>query len=182
VSKANKLRSLKRPISNLSRSASIGIDVGGTKTRIALFDNKFDLVQDIKYRTPKTRKQFTAALTKSVQTLLELAASREFVVSAVGLGLAGSVDSRKGVLKSAPNIPCLKGFPFKKTLRELCHSDVVLLNDVQAALYGELQLGKAVGYKDVIAIFIGTGISGAIAIDGKLHFGVSQQAGNIGHL
>jgi glucokinase len=58
---------------------------------------------------------------------------------------------------------------------------VVLLNDVHAALYGELKVGKAAGYKDVIAIFIGTGIGGAVAIDGKLHLGVSGEAGNIGH-
>jgi len=155
--------------------------VGGTKTRVALFDNHFNLVEDFKFRTPKTRQQFTSALTKSVRKLLEKAASQKLEVSAVGLGLAGSVDSRRGILKSAPNIPCLKRFSFKKTLVHLCHCDIVLLNDVQAALYGELKLGKAVGHNDVIAIFIGTGISGAVAIDGNLHFGASLQAGNIGH-
>jgi glucokinase len=56
-----------------------------------------------------------------------------------------------------------------------------VLNDLHAALYGELKIGHAIGYKDVIAIFIGTGIGGAIAIDGKLHVGLSKEAGNIGH-
>ena len=165
----------------MSRSASIGIDVGGTKTRVALFDKNFDLVEDFKFKTPKTRRVFTMALTKSVRKLLKKASGEQLEVSAIGLGLAGSVDSRKGILKSAPNIPCLKGFSFKKTLGHLCHCDIVLLNDVQAALYGELKLGKAVGYNDVLAIFIGTGISGAVAIGGNLHFGASLQAGNIGH-
>ena len=54
------------------------------------------------------------------------------------------------------------------------------MNDLHAALYGELRVGNAIGYKDVIAIFIGTGIGGALAIDGKLHFGLSSEAGNIG--
>jgi glucokinase len=48
-------------------------------------------------------------------------------------------------------------------------------------LYGELKVGKASGYNDVIAIFIGTGIGGALAIGGKLHYGSSGAAGNIGH-
>src|SRR5207253_1407766 len=63
----------------------------------------------------------------------------------------------------------------------VCKSDVFLMNDVHAALYGELRVGKASGYKDVIGIFIGTGIGGAVAIDGKLHLGVAGEAGNIGH-
>src|SRR5262249_38121031 len=75
----------------------------------------------------------------------------------------------------------LKRFPFRRLLRRLCGCDVAILNDVHAALYGELKIGRAAGYKDVIAIFIGTGIGGAIAIDGKLHLGASGHAGNIGH-
>jgi glucokinase len=65
--------------------------------------------------------------------------------------------------------------------QELCKCEVAVLNDVHAALYGELKVGKAVDCKDAVAIFIGTGIGGAVAIDGKLHFGASGEAGNIGH-
>ena len=57
---------------------------------------------------------------------------------------------------------------------------VRLSNDVRAALYGEHKLG-AVGCKHLIGIFLGTGIGGAIIIDGKLYLGATGHAGNIGH-
>ena len=58
---------------------------------------------------------------------------------------------------------------------------VRLSNDVHAALYGEHKLGVAVGCKHLIGIFLGTGIGGAIIIDGKLYLGATGHAGNIGH-
>jgi len=162
-------------------SASIGIDVGGTKTRMALFDRKFKVIGDIKFKTPKTRRQFATALRESLEKFLKTATGQKLVISAAGVGFAGTIDHRKGRIKSAPNIPFLVGFSFHTAVQRVCRCDVVILNDVHAALYGELKGGRAVGYKDVVAIFIGTGIGGAIAVDGKLHFGHSGQAGDIGH-
>jgi glucokinase len=168
------------PIRNL-KSGSIGIDVGGTKTRLVLFDPARAVAGDIKFKTPMTKDGFETRLTVSFRKLLQEAESRRLRISAVGIGFAGSVNGRTGTVDYAPNVPFLRGFSFRKALGQLCPSEVILLNDVHAALYGELKAGRAVGYKDVIAIFIGTGIGGAIAIDGKLHFGASGQAGNIGH-
>ena len=164
----------------MRQPAWIGIDVGGTKTRLTLFDADLDIVDGIKFRTPKTRKQFAAEVTKSTQKLLTKAAGRRLMVSAIGIGAAASINRRKGTIKSAANLPFLAGFSFEKTLGSVCRCEVVLMNDLHAALYGELKVGNAIGYKDVIAIFIGTGIGGALAIDGKLHFGLSSEAGNIG--
>lgn len=164
-----------------SKAFSIGVDVGGTKTRLALFNDKFEVVDDLKFKTSKTKDEFEAELAKSVRKFVKAAKEDDQKVAAIGLGFAGSVDTANATIKSAPNLPFLAEFPFKETFKELCKCDVVLLNDVHAALYGELKLGKAAAYKDVIAIFIGTGIGGAVAIDGKLHFGASGEAGNIGH-
>src|SRR5262249_45501811 len=118
---------------------------------------------------------------KSVRKFVKQAKEKEQKLSAIGIGFAGSTDIATGTIKSAPNVPFLSGFSFKEAFEDICKCDVVLLNDVHAALYGELKLGKATDYKDVIAIFIGTGIGGAVAIDGKLLLGVSGEAGNIGH-
>jgi glucokinase len=166
---------------DMSKSASIGIDVGGTKTRLALFGSHFRVIEGLKFKTPKRTEPFATALTESVQALIKKASDEDRVVSAVGVGFAGAIDGHDSTIKSAPNVAFLEGFSFRKTIEPMCNCDVVLLNDVHAALYGELKVGKAVDYKDVIAIFIGTGIGGALAIDGKLHLGASGEAGNIGH-
>jgi glucokinase len=166
---------------NMSTKVSIGIDVGGTKTRLALFDAKLAVLEDIKFSTPNRREQFSSTLKKSVRKLVYQAAAGNRKIGFVGIGVAGSVNGRRGTVKTAPNIPFLAGFSFRKALRPVCRCEIVLLNDLHAALYGELKVGKARGYKDVIAIFIGTSIGGAVAIDGKLHLGASGEAGNIGH-
>ena len=134
----------------MRKPAWIGIDVGGTKTRLTLFDADLDIVDGSKFRTPKTRKQFAAELTKSTQKLLTKAAGRRLMVSAIGIGAAASINRRKGTIKSAANLPFLAGFSFEKTLGSVCRCEVVLMNDLHAALYGELKVGNAIGYKDVI--------------------------------
>jgi len=163
------------------KSCSIGIDIGGTKTRVALFDEKFALVAALKFSTPDTKKDFAASLSESVRGITKEAAARNLGIAAVGAGVAGTVNHGGAKVTAAPNISYLEGFPLKKTLQQLCRCEATLVNDVHAALYGELKIGKAARYKDVIAILIGTGIAGAVAFDGKLHLGVSRQAGNIGH-
>jgi glucokinase len=163
------------------KGSSIGIDVGGTKTRVALFDENLNRLEYIKFRTPNEKVPFSTTLTKYVAELIKVARSRKRTIGAIGIGVAGSIDQRKGTVKFAPNIPFLVDFSFKDILYPLCRCQIFLLNDLHAAMYGELKVGKAVGYKDVIAIFIGTSVGGAVAIDGKVHFGASGEAGNIGH-
>jgi hypothetical protein len=107
-------------------------------------------------KSPKRAGDFQAELTTSTKSLIKKAGENGLVVSAIGVGFAGSVDSSSNVVRSAPNIPELKGFSFKKALAHLGHVEVSLHNDAHAALYGELKLGAAAGYKHVIGIFIGT--------------------------
>jgi len=165
----------------MAKSAWLGVDIGGTKTRVALCHNNLDVLEDVKFKTPKTRHGFESELTKAIRMMVKTADAHKMVISAAGIGAAGAVDRKNMVITSAPNLPFLEGFSLAKMFQRLCRCDVALLNDLHAALYGELKVGKAAGYKDVIAIFIGTGIGGAVAIDGKLHLGMSGRAGDIGH-
>ena len=165
----------------MAKSAWLGVDIGGTKTRVALCDNNLKVLEDIKFKTPKNRQEFESELTQATRRAMKVADAEGLDISGAGVGAAGAVDRKKLILTSAPNLPFLEGFSLGKMFHRLCHCHVALLNDLHAALYGELKVGKAAGYKDVIAIFIGTGIGGAVAINGKLHLGVSERAGDIGH-
>src|SRR5215510_5976948 len=117
----------------MRKSAWIGIDVGGTKTRLALFDAKLQVLEDIKFPTPKEKKEFTADLKKCVRNLVKNAFKRKLALSGVGVGVAGSIDNRKKIVKLAPNVPFLKGYSLGKLLHGLCRCEIFLLNDVQAA-------------------------------------------------
>jgi glucokinase len=99
----------------------------------------------------------------------------------LGVGCAGTIDIAKGFVKNSPHIPFLRKYPLAKRLEKISGLNVTLANDVQAGVYGEHQFGAALGLKHVIGIFVGTGIGGAVIIDGKLMLGAHGHAGNIGH-
>ena len=160
----------------------LGIDIGGTKTLFGLFDENFELVAEVRIRTrADNEKAFSRSLAASVDTLLRQADRKGLTVVGVGVGCAGSIDRETGALKVSPNIPFLKGYPLKKRLTELTGTPVFIGNDVHMGLYGEQQLGAAKGLKHVLGVFFGTGIGGAVIIDGKLYEGVNGAAGEIGH-
>lgn len=162
----------------------IGIDIGGTKSLFGLFDEKFALLEEIKAPTHAPKgggRAFRTMVRKSVKKLVARAKTRGLAVRAVGVGCAGSVDPEKGRVRLSPNVRFLKDFSFKDALATVTEAPVLLANDVQAGLYGEHQLGAARGCKHAIGIFIGTGIGGALVIDGKLYRGASGVAGDIGN-
>ena len=167
----------------MTQRAVIGIDIGGTKTLCALFDDDFRIVEEIKIKTHahKGEEAFTASFLESVGSLVEAAARKRLSVTAVGVGCAGCADPDKGTMRSCPNVGFLQGYPLRKRLRKITGASVWVANDVQAGLYGEHQLGAAAGLKHVIGIFVGTGIGGALIIDGKLHVGATGYAGDIGN-
>ena len=167
----------------MARHGTLGIDIGGTKTLIALFDDAFKPVESIKFKTEaaKGAKVFQRHLSAAIETLLEKARRARLVIPTVGVGCAGHIDAATMELKVALNIPFLKDYPLRKKLVQQTHAEVFIGNDVQMALYGEHALGAARGVRNVICIFMGTGIGGAMMIDGKLHTGVNGVAGDIGH-
>jgi glucokinase len=165
------------------RIGTLGIDIGGTKTRFTLFDDKFRVVDELKMKTraDKNRNTFTGNLSAAVKTMMKIAGKKTLSIGAVGVGCAGSIDGENGTLRNCPNIPFLEGYPLRKRLSKLAAANVLIANDVHAGLYGEHQLGAAIGLKHVLGIFIGTGIGGAIIINGSLYLGANGCTGNIGH-
>ena len=164
--------------------ATLGIDIGGTKSLYALFDERFEIVAEEKLRTHPDKggvKAFTRGMRGAVEALLKVARRKGLRVRAVGVGCAGDIDMREGVVRSAPNVAFLKDYPFRARLEKLTGAKVFVGNDVQAGLYGEFRLGAARKARHVIGIFLGTGVGGALIIDGRIHRGATGLAGDIGN-
>jgi glucokinase len=167
----------------MTKVGSIGLDVGGTKTLCALFDESFNVVEETKVKTLDSpgAQAFSDMLTESLTELIRKADKANLTVANIGVGLAGSLNS-DGTVKDCPNIPFLEhGFSFRTLVTKATGANVITMNDCDAGLYGEHRLGAAVGYQHVIGVFLGTAIGGALIIDGKLYRGASGKAGNIGH-
>jgi glucokinase len=167
----------------MNHRASIGIDIGGTKTLFALFNDDFDVVEEVKMKTEaeKGEKHFIDGLTEALEELVKKAEKEKLNLAAVGIGAAGVIEEEKGSLRECPAIPFLKDYPLRARVAKLTGADVFLMNDVMAGLYGETQFGAAVGCRNVIGVFFGTGIGGAAILNGLPYLGGSGRAGDIGH-
>ena len=94
----------------------------------------------------------------------------------------GFINPATGVVMASANIPFFKNYPLAAQIQRRFRMRAVVGNDVQTGLYGEYQLGAAKGLKHVIGIFLGTGIGGALIINGQPYTGVSGAAGEVGHV
>ena len=164
--------------------AYIGIDVGGTKSLLALFDHRFEVVAEEKFRShPEKggRKAYAEAFDAATRTLMKKARKRGLRVKVVGVGCAGDIDMKRGVVRNSPNLGFLDGFNFRKRLQKLTGARAFIGHDVQTGLYGEFKLGAARKARHVVGVWLGTGVGGAIIIDRRLHVGATGLAGDLGN-
>ena len=155
---------------------AVGIDIGGTK--IAAL--RISAEGEIRARTliPTPANDQTAALPAIVAAC---AAVLEDGVVAIGVGLAGLIDVRAGVLLSAPNLTW-RNLPVSEGLGARFGLPVTVDNDATAAAWGESRLGASRGYDDSLFVGVGTGIGGGIVAGGRLLRGAHGLAGEIGHI
>ena len=167
-----------------TKRAYIGIDIGGTKSLYALFDESFEILAEKKLRTHPENggvAAFTLEMERAVKSLMLEARKRGREVRRVGVGCAGDIDLKRGVVRHSPNLEFLYGYKLRDRLVKLTGARVFVGHDVQAGLYGEFRLGAARKARHVIGVWIGTGVGGALIIDGRLHLGATGHAGDIGN-
>lgn len=154
----------------------VGIDVGGTKI-IGLAIDPDDPV-----RVLGRHRVDTPATADGVLDAIADCARAVGVGSRLGIGLPGLVGADQ-VLRAAPNLRCMVDVPVIGPLVDrLGDVDVVVDNDANCALRAELSCGVAQGCDDVVLVTLGTGIGGAIALDGKVRMGNDGFAGEPGHM
>jgi glucokinase len=166
------------------RKAAIGIDIGGTKSLYALLDEGFEVIAEEKLRSFPEKgglKAFERGMKKAIGRLLAEARARKLDVRVAGVGCAGRIDLRKGVVLKAPNLPFLDGYPMGERVGKLTGGKVFVANDVHTGLYGEYRVGAARKAKNVLGAWLGTGVGGALVIDGKLYLGATGVAGDLGN-
>lgn len=165
---------------------SIGIDIGGTNTVIALVDTMGIVVKKEKLKT--TDFFLIEDYLKTITTKIELLADNvkeENNLLGVGIGVPNG-NFYHGSIEYAPNLPFKGIIKLKDILEVLLLKDgyninVTVTNDANAAAMGEMIFGKAKNIKNFIMITLGTGVGSGIVVDGKLVYGHSGFAGELGH-
>lgn len=158
---------------------SIGVDVGGTETKIAVVDDLMRTVYFTKVQTP-LKNGYSGFVTELGKILTDIAC--EYKVIGIGFAIAGDVDSVKGILRFAPNLCGWKNKNIKSDFEEVCGVRVMVENDANMAVWGAYMLNFRKKYNNICGFTLGTGIGGGIIINGKLHLGSTTTAGEFGHM
>ena len=162
-----------------------GIDIGGTSVKFGLTDKSGKvLFRDQRpTQSEKGAKPLMHMVTNIAERLLLSAAEEDYEVRWLGVGTPGAVDFRTGrVIGPSPNIPGWQGMEIGETLRDRLNMPVWVDNDVHAMALAEMRFGAAHGARSVICVTVGTGIGGAVIIDGKVWHGATCAAGELGHM
>lgn len=155
----------------------IGLDVGGTTIKGAVIDENGKLYGEDSVTTVKG-EDIINGIAVLCNRLMKL--NKEKIVG-VGIGCAGVIDSRNGVVVLASNLG-LADFPLVKKLNEKIALPIKITNDANAAALGEAKFGAGKNYKNSILVTLGTGVGGGIVIDGKLFEGNKSAGAEIGHM
>ena len=154
----------------------IGIDLGGTKTEGILLDDSFQVIERKRLPTPKDNYQ------EIINTIYCLVndLSRGIDVFTVGICTPGAISKKTGLLKNS-NTQCLIGKPIKEDLEKKLDKKISMENDANCFTISEATMGSAKNHSVVFGVIMGTGVGGGIVIDGKIHHGRTNIAGEWGH-
>jgi len=161
----------------------VGVDVGGTNIATALVSVSGRIVARRRARTPRkgTGEDCLATVGDAIEGLLAEAEVDPESVGAIGLAIAGVVDPAEGRIVVTPNMN-LTGLRPVDLLKDRLSAPIALGNDVDVGTLGEVFLGVARGARNVVGMFIGTGIGGGVVCDGRLVRGARDAAGEVGHM
>lgn len=159
----------------------VGVDVGGTSVKCAVARADGIMIREGSIPTD-SHEGPEDVLRRIADFVQQLAHEAGGAPRALGMGLPGLVDSRRGVSRYLPNMTShWRDVPVADILAPRVGCEVRLLNDVRMATYGELAFGRGQSSTTMVFIAIGTGIGGGVVIDGKLRLGALGAAGELGH-
>ena len=158
-----------------------GVDIGGTNTVFGLVDNKGKVLAEGSLKTTDYPKinDFVRALVTAIKKLM--AGKKEYELIGIGIG-APDANYHRGTIEHAPNLAWKGIVPLADLIKEKLNVHVVVTNDANAAAMGEMIFGGAKGMKDFIVLTLGTGLGSGIVIDGKMVYGHTGFAGELGHM
>ena len=156
----------------------IGIDLGGTKIEGILVDEKYDTIQ--RKRIETHQENGYDSIVKSIISLVNELRGKIAEDASIGICTPGIIDTNSGLVKNS-NTQCLIGMPLKNDIEKALGSQIVMENDANCFALAESLLGAAKGHDVVFGVIMGTGVGGGVVINGTLHKGKTNIAGEWGH-
>lgn len=165
----------------MASSLVVAIDLGGTKTALALVDeagkiSHSDILPTRSFQNPEDWVKAVAHRIGEVRKTV----GQEKIIAGIGMG-APSGNRFHGTLDFAPNMPWEGIVPLASMLQDATGLPCVLDNDANAAAYGEWYYGAAQGCRDFIVVTLGTGLGSSFVCGGQMLYGHQGLAGEAGH-
>ena len=164
--------------------AVLAIDIGGTKLAAGIVDSEGRILA--RGEVPTLAKEGLEPVLGRIVGLARDLLSRPEVsdvrVDRIGVGCAGPVDLKAGLVFNPPNLPGWVRVPLTERIQQALGLPVVLENDANAAALGEFRYGAGRGARSIVYLTVSTGIGGGIILDGKVWHGLKDAAGEIGHM
>ena len=168
---------------NYEEKCWVGFDLGGTKMLSQIFDSKFYSLGRKREKTKghegaEAGLDRIADLIRSSMKEVNLSNSD---LGGIGVGAPGPLDLKEGIIKSAPNLGW-ENVHLGDFLRETFGCPVVVINDVDAGVFGEYRFGAGRGSRCCLGVFPGTGIGGGCVYDGDIFLGNNTSCFEVGHM
>ena len=161
----------------------VGVDLGGTKILAGVFGPQLRLLQTAKLSTKSSRgfESVVDRIARCVRDAVDEADMNLKQVQAIGIGAPGAIDSETGEVIFAPNLQW-KDAPLRKELEKQLEIPVFVENDCTACTLGVHEVELKGRTRNLLGVFLGTGIGGGLILDGRVHRGFNGTAGELGHM
>jgi fructokinase len=156
----------------------IGVDLGGTKTEGVLVDEELQVIE--RKRVATNQNNGYESILNTIKDLVSDLKENHNEKSSIGVCTPGALSKESGFIKNS-NTQCLIGKDLKNDLEKILDQKISIENDANCFALAEARFGAAKTHETVFGVIMGTGVGGGLVIDGKIHAGRTNIAGEWGH-
>ncbi|WP_183578226.1 ROK family protein [Mucilaginibacter sp. X5P1] len=164
----------------------LGFDIGGTKCAVIIgkqnADNEIAIIAKESMPTNLPVYEMIDLLFATAEKLLLNHHVDIEQVKGIGISCGGPLSSKKGLILSPPNLPGWDNIPIVELAEKRFKTKVLLQNDANACAIAEWKYGAGKGYDNLLFLTFGTGMGAGLILNGKLYSGISDLAGEVGHI
>ena len=164
----------------------LGIDIGGTKCAVVigkvLPGDQISIVDKEVILTNKPVYEMIDLLFATAERMLDDQSILKEEIQGIGISCGGPLNSRTGMILSPPNLLGWNNIPIVEIAERRFGRKVLLQNDANACAVAEWKYGAGKGYNNLIFLTFGTGMGAGLILNGALYPGISDLAGEVGHI
>ena len=167
-----------------SEKYSICLDIGGTKILGCIFNSKKEIVFRLKKKTKSggdTSQNIEEVIISVVDELLKKSEISLKDVKAIAAGAPGVIDQQNGIVLFSPNLPW-RDYDIRTPIEEHFGVPFFIGNDVNVGVLGEYKYGVGKNFKNIVGLFVGTGMGGGLILNGELYTGHMFKGAEFGHM